>query len=557
MTHLTDVPRDLDPGGSAEPAAGSRWPTIALIPVAALAVALRVRMLLVGRSLWLDEAALALNICGRSFAELLGPLDHDQAAPVGFLFVERAAVAAFGPNELALRLFPFLASIATLILVHRFCRENLGRWSAVVAVAMAGVMPALVYYSGELKQYSSDVASGLLVLVLASGALRKGLTAGRAATLALAGMAVVWISHPSIFVLAGAGTTLILKGVIERRYRVACLAAAVSACWLASFAVEYVVFLKDLQANDVLADYWDSAFLKFPPASPKDLRAYPAVGFGIFESLFHNAQADVDLSARMGVFMAASWMIGVATLYRQGRRDLLGLLVAPLAFAVVASMLHRYPLKSRLALFTAASTLPGIAAGVAALMADRDRTHRAIGGILLGCALLLPTMQGVQFLVERPRLHDARSVLAQVARDWQPGDVVVVDRYSDLPFLYYQRFGRVDRLDRVRFSRTERSLTEPAELAEEIARWKGRPRVWFLLDTALPDPINLSREALKVLLDQNGERIESASCRRYSAHLYRLDEGPLAAGRIASGQATDRSVRFRAAPGAPGRGVGG
>ena len=44
-------------------------------------------------------------------------------------------------------------------------------------------------------------------------------------------------------------------------------------------------------------------------------------------------------------------------------------------------------------------------------------------------------------------------------------------------------------------------------------------------DTALPDPINFSRAALKVVLDQGGERIESASCRRYSAHLDRLDEG--------------------------------
>jgi hypothetical protein len=512
----------------------SRWATLSLIPVAALAVALRLRMLLVGRSLWLDETALALNICGRSFAELLRPLDHDQAAPIGFLFIERAAVLAFGPGEVALRFFPFLASIAVLYLIHRLCAENLGRWSAVMAVALAGVMPALFYYSGELKQYSSDVASALLILVLASGSLHRGLSAQRASALALAGMVVVWISHPSVFVLAGAGTTLILKGLIVRRYRVAAIAAAVSACWLASFAVEYVFFLKDLQTNNFLADYWESAFLKFPPTSPADLRLYPAIGFGIFEALFHNAQADVDLSARMGIIMAAAWMIGVATLYRQGRRGLLGLLVAPLVFAIIASMLHKYPLKSRLALFTAASTLPIITAGFSGLMVTRDPGKRVIGGILLGCALLLPSIQGAQFLLERPRLHDARSVLEQVARAWQPGDVVVVDPYSALPFLYYKQFGQVDGLDRVATISSKLSLNDPEGLAEEIARWKGRPRVWFLLDTALPDPINLSRGALKVLLDQSGERMESFSCRRYSAHLYRLDEDRQTSRRMAS-----------------------
>ena len=527
MMVSTDLPRRLD-GETGEPAradSASWWPTIVLVPVAALALALRLRMMLIGRSLWLDESALALNICGRSFRELLGPLDLDQAAPIGFLFLEKAATLAFGPTEFALRLFPFLASLASLVLIYRLCLANVGRWSAVAAVALAGVLPALFYYSGELKQYSSDVASGLLVLVLASKALRDGMTTGRAVLMATVGAGLVWLSHPSVFVLAGAGTTLIVKALFEKRYRAACVAAAVSACWLASFAVEYELFLKGLQANANLADYWESAFLKFPPTSPGDLRVYPAVGFGLFEALFHNAQVDVDLSMRMGVFMAAAWMIGVAMLYRQGRRDLLGLLVAPLAFAVLASMLHKYPLKSRLALFTAASTLPVIAAGIAGLLAARDATQRAIGGILLACALLLPTMQAGQFLVERPRLHDARSVLAQVARDWKPGDVVIIDPYSAPPFRYYQQYGKVEGLDRVQASPTKLSLNEPEELAEEVARHKGRPRVWFLLDTALPDPINFSRAALKVVLDQGGERIESASCRRYSAHLYRLDEG--------------------------------
>ena len=537
----TDVPGrfhalELERAGSVPAdASASRWAMIALIPVATMAVALRLRMLLLGRSLWLDETSLALNICGRSFAELLRPLDHDQAAPIGFLWLEKAAVLALGPNELALRLLPFLASIATLILIYGFCLRNTGRWSAVVAVGLAGLMPALVYYSGELKQYSSDVASGLLILVLAAEALRRGLTVGRAAWLAVWGMAVVWVSHPSVFVLAGAGTTLIVKEAIGRNYRVALLAAVVSACWLASFAVEYLFFLKDLQSNTFLADYWESSFLKFPPTSPGDLRVYPAVGFGIFESLFHNAQVDVDLSMRMGVFMAAAWMIGVVTLSRQGRRELVALLVAPLGFAVFACLLHKYPLRSRLALFTAATTLPATAAGIAGLLAAKDAINRAIGAVLLGCALLLPTMQAVQFLIERPRLHDARSVLTRLARDWQPGDIVVVDRFSSPPFLYYQAYGRVDRLDRVRPTPTDLALSEPEGLARELERWEGRPRVWFLLDTALPDPINLSRAALKVLLDQKGQQIESASCRRYSAHLYRFDQGATTPRRLASG----------------------
>ena len=61
-----------------------------------------------------DEAMIALNIERRSYAELFGTLDFNQAAPLGFLWLEKAAVQLLGPSELALRLWPLLAGIAAL-----------------------------------------------------------------------------------------------------------------------------------------------------------------------------------------------------------------------------------------------------------------------------------------------------------------------------------------------------------------------------------------------------------------------------------------------------------
>ena len=83
---------------------------------------LRLTQYLSNRSLWLDESSLALNIVNRSFSQLLKPLDYGQGAPLGFLILERLAVHVFGTHEYALRLFPFLCGIISLLLFNRLAK---------------------------------------------------------------------------------------------------------------------------------------------------------------------------------------------------------------------------------------------------------------------------------------------------------------------------------------------------------------------------------------------------------------------------------------------------
>ncbi len=52
-------------------------------------IVFRLRQYLFGRSLWLDEAMLALNIVNRNFSQMFQPLDFNQGAPIGFLLIEK------------------------------------------------------------------------------------------------------------------------------------------------------------------------------------------------------------------------------------------------------------------------------------------------------------------------------------------------------------------------------------------------------------------------------------------------------------------------------------
>jgi len=125
-------------------------------------IVLRLRQYLFNRSLWLDEALLTLNIISRSFLELLQPLDYRQGAPIGFLFLEKLAVQLFGNSEYVLRLFPFLCGIISLFLFYKVATHYINIKAVLIALGLFAISGWLVYYSSEVKQYSSDVAIVLL-----------------------------------------------------------------------------------------------------------------------------------------------------------------------------------------------------------------------------------------------------------------------------------------------------------------------------------------------------------------------------------------------------------
>ncbi|MCX7754677.1 MAG: hypothetical protein N2117_05455, partial [Anaerolineales bacterium] len=91
----------------------SRFLLVAAWGLIGLGLVLRLRQYLINRSLWLDEAMLALNILHKDVWGLLGRLDYEQGAPVGFLLLEKLVVTLLGDGERALRLLPFLAGCAS------------------------------------------------------------------------------------------------------------------------------------------------------------------------------------------------------------------------------------------------------------------------------------------------------------------------------------------------------------------------------------------------------------------------------------------------------------
>ena len=148
-------------------------------------------------SLWLDELLVSRNILGLPLSHLLTkPLLLDQVAPRGFLLLEKLAVDALGRNELALRFFPFLCSVASVLLFHRVASRALGGWAAAFALVLFAIGIPFIQYGVEVKQYIFDATAAILLLYLALTLRENEPTTRRLVLTGLAAFVIIWFRRP-------------------------------------------------------------------------------------------------------------------------------------------------------------------------------------------------------------------------------------------------------------------------------------------------------------------------------------------------------------------------
>jgi len=134
--------------------------------IIAFGILLRLAQYLFNRSLYLDEASISLNIIHRSFLGLLQPLDYDQGAPIGFLMVQKLLVVSFGGSEYVLRLFPLVCGVVSVFLFYRMAKDYVDPKAVMFTLGLFAISNRLIYYSSEVKQYSTDVVVVLLLYVM-------------------------------------------------------------------------------------------------------------------------------------------------------------------------------------------------------------------------------------------------------------------------------------------------------------------------------------------------------------------------------------------------------
>jgi hypothetical protein len=298
------------------------------------------------RSLWTDEAKLALNIITKSAIELFKPLDHNQVAPILFLQVEKVFSILSPHSEFGLRLFPLLCFYGSLFFFYRILKiifkDNYHL--IIIALLLFVCNSNMVYYSSEVKQYMTDVFVVTAIMYFTIKDFIK--PSNKFVGLGVVGAISIYFSNISPIILFAAGAYVFYHTVIVEKKRLPSV-LLLFGTWLVLFFSYYMLFIHGHPMKDHLV------------SSMSRKAAFPAQD--VFSpDFFHYFSSHVFITVFSGLMpfyllrkipLFILFLAGIFIMIRKGKADLFILLILPLITHLTLSYFHIYPFNLRFILY--------------------------------------------------------------------------------------------------------------------------------------------------------------------------------------------------------------
>lgn len=390
-----------------------------------------------GRSIWLDEAKIALNILDRSYLGLLEPLHSNQVAPILFLWMERFFGDVFGVNDLSLRLFPFLAYLASTYLVYKLLKiltPSTKLWF-IAAMLFAFCQP-MIYFASELKQYMIDVCVMLLLLYLILRPFRS--ETRKMLVLSIVGVLSIGFSNVAIIALFTVGlfgwyTTYRIEKVFWNRYIIPI------GCWLVAFGGYYLRFIAGHPNRALMMPFWEFAFMPSNPFSEEFWRW----NFESYRMTFGKILGANPKIPLLYHFYGAAYVVGVYAFAKARKYKLLFLLTFPLITHLALSMLALYPYARRTAFYVQPLLIVICAKGFLVIIQGilQRLQWRTFGVAYLvpGICLLVITLY--TFPKERQPFKRSYTFMQSTL---EPTDIILLNGATDNAWEYYERTDYID-----------------------------------------------------------------------------------------------------------------
>jgi hypothetical protein len=165
-------------------------------------------------------------------------------------------------------------------------------------------------------------------------------------------------------------------------------------------------------------------------------------------------------------------------------------LVLPAMFTLAASGLQKYPFSGRLMLFMVPLLVIGVARGAWMVGSALKTTVPFAAVALLGVLTAAPALETIQEFRRPLRYEQITPVIDSVRGEWQAGDRMYV-YYGAIPaFTFYTR-GNPFPADAVTLGAEGRD--DRTKYHEELAAFRGQPRVWIVFSHRHKDEESLVR----------------------------------------------------------------
>ncbi len=351
------------------------WIAIALV----FALGVRAFHYLSNPPVWHDEAALIMNVIGKSYPEHFGKLFYSEAAPPLFMWLEKSVTVIAGDGSFALRFFPWLASCVLLVGMVTVCRRLLTPWSLLALTLMLGFSDRLLFHCCEAKPYTFDalLVFGLMALLVR---LDRHVLKPRGVATVLFGLTcltplLIFFSFPACFLLGGVSLAF-LADVWRARSVKTWLVYGLFLCVLCgSFLLLYLGPIH-AQRSERLLNCWT---LNFPN--------WDQPWWVPVSTIIKLTETSRYACEPIGGVLSVFAIIGATVLWRRGYRRLVVFLVVPTSLASFAWLLGHYPIgATRVMTFAAPAALLLIAAGLPAGLAQLGRLRPV--GILVVAGLM-------------------------------------------------------------------------------------------------------------------------------------------------------------------------
>lgn len=341
----------------------------------AAGIILRFKIFFEQRSIWADEAVVAVQTANKTLEEIfyfLFIFSEQPIPPLGFLLSTKMFIVALGNNEFSLHLYSLMMGVLSIVLFYHLLKNYVSDKAVVIAMGIFCLSEPLIYYSSEAKHYSGDVFFFIFLFLMFGHFSQKDFDRKSAWILGFGGAVIIWFSYTALIALAAFGIIMFGGYLLRKKWRSCAFLIMSALIWLWSFIFLYKLSFQKMWANA----YTVHTYANIGGYSNHSVWTWQGITW-LSERILDAFASPCGLAFPYA--MLCVYIIGCVYIYKKNKK-LCITMVLPLIIVIVMAAFHKYPFYKRTILFLAPVIIIPLAEGVLYLT---SKTRKIVSAMLM------------------------------------------------------------------------------------------------------------------------------------------------------------------------------